>query len=141
MFWRTFTTTVALFMVIAGVIAADQSVSDRATLTLQGTVNCSADVSIRAFHDDPRVTQVHAATNARGGLVLTLEGECDGAASALTIDGAPAHFQNGRAHLGDIPRTRRGGAPQHGDNDGGNGILISYSGDSTAPVVLDIAAR
>ncbi len=133
MFWRTLTTTVVLFLVIAGVIAADQSVSDRATLTLQGTVNCSADVSIRPFHDDPTVTQVDAATNARGGLVLTLEGGCDGAASSLTVDGAPVHFENGRAHLGDIPRTRRAG--------NGSSILVAYSGDSTAQVVLDIAAR
>jgi len=140
-FWRTFTNTAVLFMVITGVIAADQSGSDRATLTLQGTVNCSADVSIRPTHNDPTVARDDATTNARGGLVLTLEGDCDDATSALTIDGAPAHFQNGRAHLGDIPRTRRSGAQQHGGNDGGNGILISHSGDSTTQVVLDIAAR
>ncbi|MFW5695286.1 MAG: hypothetical protein ACOCYB_08950 [Alkalispirochaeta sp.] len=142
MFWRTFTTTVALFMVIAGVIAADQSVSDRATLTLQGTVRSSADVSIRPTHDDPTVAQVHATTNVRGGLMLTLERKGSGADSALTIDGAPAHFQNGRAHLGDVSRTRTGSGALHNAGEGdGRSIVVAYSGDEATQMVLDIAAQ
>ena len=145
MFWRTFTTTVVLLLAIAGVIAADQSVSDRATLTLQGTVDCSADVSIRPSHDNPDVTQVDAATNTRGGLVLTLEGGCDSNESALTINGVPARFENGRAHVGHVPRTRSrvGTTRSSGEADtaSGSSILVGYSGDSTAQVVLEIAAR
>lgn len=130
MFWRTFATTVVLFMVAAATVAAHDSVSDRATLTLQGTVAYHANVSIRAS-EEARV--VEAMTNTPGGLSLSVElasGDRDG---VLTINDLPVALENGCAHVADV---------QPGVwSDEDRPVAIAYAGSTASLMVLDVSAR
>lgn len=130
MFWRTYATTVVLFMVAAATVAAHDSVSDRATLTLQGTVNYHASVSIRTSAE-ARV--VEAVTNTPGGLSLSVElasGDQDG---VLTINDRRVLLENGCAHVADVqPGVRR-------DED--RAVAITYAGSTASLMVLDVSAR
>jgi hypothetical protein len=129
-FWRTYATAVVLFTVTSLAITAHESVSDRAVLTLQGTVSHSAEISIQHSDDD---CIVQAVTNTPGGVALSVELTSDGDDSVLMIDGLPGRFENGCAHVADVLPGRG-----HQMEDG---VAIAYAGTASTMLILDVAAR
>jgi hypothetical protein len=129
-FWRTYATAVVLLTVTLSAITAHESVSDRAVLTLQGTVSHSAEISI---HPSDKDCVVRAVTNTPGGVALSVEMASGEEHSSLMIDGVPARFDNGCARVADVRPGRR----SHMDH----GVEIAYTGTASTILILDVAAR